>query len=191
MPPAAVEYARGVLTSPFGEERHDPRLASLTLLAGQPGMIADADFLGRYLGLTDAGGTLIASNSTLTGAAPHVVGRYFLVEPEHFGSAVASLLRSGDVGALANLLPFVQQAGVRNPTEVVGALMDQLRKADSGRVAEPALLHTLAAVAPQRLIAEGCSNVAAWLPQARGDLADTLAVSGSSPSTWRRRALSS
>src|SRR5262249_32423648 len=65
------------------------------------------------------------------------------------------------------------------PVVVLDALVARLRRADSGWVAEPPVLQTLAEVAPDRLVADGCPNVAAWLPQARADLAEALGRLGS------------
>lgn len=174
VPAAAVGYASTVLTSTEADENRDPRPAALALLARRPGARSDPEFLAQNLGLSEHGGKAVASPLTLKGVAPHVVGRYFVAEPDRFGAAVATLLRDGDVGALAHVLPSVREAASTNPPVVLAALVARLRQADSGWVAEPPLIRTLAAVAPGRLLADGCPNVAAWLPQARVDLADTL-----------------
>lgn len=174
VPTNAITYAEGVLTSQAAEESRDPRPAALALISRQPGASSNPEFLLRHLGVTDHGGVAVAGPSTLRGVAPHVVGRYFAAEPTRFGQAVATLIVDGDSGALAHVLPSVQEAGTKNPSVVLDALLVRLRRADTGRVADPALLRTLAAVAPDRLLAEGCSNVTAWLPQARANLADTL-----------------
>ena len=179
VPPAAVEYAIRTLDSPAVEENRDPRPAALAVVALRPEARSDPAFLARHLGLTEQDGAVFAGAFTLKGVAPHVVGRYFVAEPERFGPVVASLLRDGDAGVLAHLLPSMREAESRNPAVVLDALVVRLRNADHGRVAELPLLHTLAAVAPDRLLANGCSGMAAWLPQLRADLADTLGRLGS------------
>jgi hypothetical protein len=150
-------------------------------VARRPGARSDPDILAQHLGLAEHRGGLVASPLTLRGVAPYIAGRYLVAEPERFGPVVASLLRDGDASAIAHVLPAVREAAARNPTVVLDALVARLREADSGRVAEPALLRTLAAVAPDRLLADGCPNMAAWLPQARADLADTLGGLGPLP----------
>lgn len=178
VPSFAINFAENAVASPPVEESRDPRPAALALLARQPGARSDPSFLTR-LGLLEKSGEAVASSDTLKGVAPHVVGRYFAAEPTRFGSAVATLLRDGDVSVLAHVLSSIREVGVRNPSAVVNALVTRLRRADSGRVADPALLHVLAAIAPDRLLADGCVNMTAWLPQARADLADTLGGLGS------------
>jgi hypothetical protein len=181
VPPAAIEFANRALNSPAVQGKRDPRPAALAVLASRPGAHSDPDFLARHLGLMEQGGSLVAGPPTLWGVAPHVVGRYFVAEPERFAPAVASLLREGGASVLAHLLPSLREAKSRIPRVVVDAIVARLRKADSGRVAEPPLLHTLAAIAPDRLLTEGCPNIAAWLPQARADLADTVGELGALP----------
>jgi hypothetical protein len=179
VPPAATDYAKGVLASPATAEKHDSRPAALALFARQPAARSDPEFLARHCGLTEHGGAAVPSPLTLIGVVPHVVGRYFVAEPERFGPVVASLLQNGDAGVLANLLPSVREVGTNSPAVVLDALVARLRGFDTGRVAEPPLLRTLAAVAPSRLLAPAYPNLAAWLPQARADLADTLGQLGS------------
>jgi hypothetical protein len=181
VPLAAFEYASGVLTAQAAEENRDPRPAALALAARRPGACSDPNFLAQHLGLTEDSGLLIAGPLTLSAPATHVVGRYFVAEPERFGPVVASLLRDTDTIALAHVLPSVRDVASKNPAVVLDALIARLHKADSGRVAEPPLLHTLAAVAPDRLLLDGCFKMAAWLPQARADLADTLGGLGALP----------
>jgi hypothetical protein len=182
VPPVAIAYARQVLDSAVVDQDRDPHSAALALLARQPGARSDPRFLTRRLGLIEEGGSLVADPTTSGGVVPHVVGRYFAAEPERFARAVASLLQDGDANVIARLLPSVLEVGAKNPALVQAALVARLRWADGGRTAEPPVLHALARVAPDRLLRDGCSNVAAWLPQARADLADTLGeISGTLP----------
>lgn len=181
VPTTALEYATRALNAPVVEGGHDPRHAALTVVARQPGFRSDPDFQDRYLGLTNDGESLVTSEDTFKGVVPHVVGRYFVAEPERFGPAVASLLRDGNTSALAHVLPSVREVGRESPEVVLNALVARLRRADSGTVAEPSVLHTLAIVAPDRLFSNACTNLAAWLPELRADLADTLGGVGELP----------
>ncbi|HEY1376694.1 MAG TPA: hypothetical protein VGF55_07860, partial [Gemmataceae bacterium] len=173
VPAAAVEYASGVLVAQ-AESKPDLEAAAVTLVARLPESRSDAAFLARHLGLTELDGVPVATSPRFASAVPHVVGRWFYSEPERFGPAVASLLGKGDAMAVAQVLPWVRRVGASSPTVVVDGLVTRLRDADGGQVAEPTVLQTLAAVAPNRLLTDGCRNMASWLPQARADLADTL-----------------
>ena len=181
VPVAAVEYAKKVLISLETERTPDLGHSALALVAGQPDTRSSPEFLALHLGLTVDEKSPIASAKTFRGIAPHLVGRYFVDEPERFGQIVASLIRDGDVSAIAHVLPWVRKMADRNPSVVLDALVTRLHAADSGQVAEPAVLQTLATVAPARLLMNGCQNIAAWLPQARADLADTVATLGHLP----------
>jgi hypothetical protein len=174
VPPAAFNFAGDVLASPGCDENSDIRASAIALLSRQPGACLDPTFLANHLGLREHEDETVVSQPTLKGLSPYIIGRYFVAESARFGPAVAELLRKGDSSALARVLPSVRETGAKNPPAVLDALVDRLREADGGRVADTRLLSTLAAVAPGRLLTDGCLKVSAWLPQARADLADTL-----------------
>jgi hypothetical protein len=172
---AAWAYTAEVLASSSGDDTGRVRDAAANLLARRPASRQDPAFLAKYVGLVDRGGTLFPTEPRPAGpVAPHVLGRFFATEPERFGPAVADWITARDEMAAFQLLPFVRGAAASTPAVVTDALLARLRSADRGHTFEPEILRTLAAVAPERLLVEGCEAVAAWLPQARADLADTV-----------------
>ncbi len=174
VPASVAGYAASILDQPATEENGNPH-AALAVVARRPESRTDSDFLSRRLGLVESDGALTAGPTTFNGIVPHVVGRYFASEPERFGQAVASIVAEGDTWALYYVLPSIREAGSGNPPVVIDALLARLRWADSGSTADLPLLHVFSRVAPDRLLADGCHGTDAWLPQARADLADTLA----------------
>ncbi len=69
IPPSGVTYANSSLAQP-ADENPEVYPAALALKARCPGMSSDSDFLSRLLGLSDDGGTLLASSSTLNRSSP-------------------------------------------------------------------------------------------------------------------------
>jgi hypothetical protein len=57
------------------------------------------------------------------GVIPHMVGRYFVTEPEKFGPAVASINSEGTTAALSNVLPAVREAGPKCTPDVIESLV--------------------------------------------------------------------
>jgi hypothetical protein len=172
VPAAVLDRARIMLDEASAVQEGTVH-AALTVIARQPKSRSDFDFLTRRLGLEESDGTFVAGEKTREGVVPHVVGRFFVAEPDRFGAAVTSLIENGDASALSYLLPSIRELGPRNPIGVVDALLARLRQADEGSVADLPLLHLLAEIAPNRLLT-ACAGVDAWLPQARSELANTL-----------------
>lgn len=172
---SVLEYAAEMLASQGGQDVGRVRPAAANLIARRPESRNDSAFLAQHVGLVDRGGILLPTEPRLTGpVAPHVLGRFFATEPERFGPAVAKWIMAGDEMAAFQLLPFIRGAAALTPAVVTDALLSRLRSADRGQTFEPETLSTLAAVAPERLLVEGCGAVAAWLPQARAELADAV-----------------
>ncbi|QEL17605.1 hypothetical protein [Limnoglobus roseus] len=171
----AVRYASGVVTTPAVGDVGGVRAAAVWLVGLQPRSRHDLAFLTTHLGLAEQDGKYVLAGPRPGGrVAPHVVAQYYAADPERFGTAVASLVGDGDEGTIALVLPAVREAANRTPAVVSDALLARLRAADQGYSFEPEVLRALAAVTPDRLLAEGCENVTAWLPQARAELAETL-----------------
>jgi len=175
VPPSLVRYANDLLDEPPTDESRDPRPAALAVCARCRDSSSDGDFLARRLELSlDTDGVTTGPSTPLRGVVPYLVARYFVADPERFARAVAAVISEGSVAALSHLLPSVREVGAECPPVVVNALVARLRKADDGRIAELPLLRIIAAVAPDRLIRDGCSRIGAWLPHARVALADSL-----------------
>lgn len=174
VPASVFEYASAILDHDAGDESWDPRSAALTVLARDPKSRSDDKFLTTRLGLIINDSGVAAGPRSFGGVIPYVVGRYFVTEPERFGPAVVSIISEGNAAALSNLLPAVRKAGPKCTPEVIESLVARLQRAQGGLVAELPLIEALAAVAPERLLMDGCREMQAWLPQARADLADIL-----------------
>jgi hypothetical protein len=114
VPVDLLDYSTDLLDHPPGDDAAQRGSAALVLLSRQPGSRLSVDFLTTRLALIVDTEGLTAGPMTLHGVIPHVVGRYFVAEPERFGRTVAFILIEGGVGALSHH-PFNSRSWAPKP----------------------------------------------------------------------------
>ncbi|MDQ5864459.1 MAG: hypothetical protein M3390_01865 [Chloroflexota bacterium] len=196
-------------------------LHSLEALAYHGYLIEEPDLLVRRLGLRsiprksrkvritqEDRGTMvwdIDPKRSRMEEAGTIIGILYLMHPEQFTQAVASLLRTEDHWGVAVPLMRVLRNGEALlatigrrfvlKREIVSALVYRARRQQTRVSAEKVAFHTLASLAPEQLVRQSWNRLwYKWLPTARTTLAEALGDAqytgaAAAEHAWRARAL--
>ncbi len=137
----------------------------------------DSALLNDALGLVRSPeGWALSTEVKRVSVASFVIGIMYAESAEAFAPAVALLIRESDWLSLSRLVPHLVRDGCVTPSVVIDALVERIRRVQTGRTAEPELFSLLARLAPDRLVEEHWGDFSAWMPQARSEFADALAL---------------
>jgi len=165
-----------------GPETEPGTLPSLSPIAlgalARLGVLAnDSALLGDVLGLVwRAEAWTLSLEVKRVSAASFAIGVMYAENAEAFAPAVAMLIRESDWISLSRLVSHLPRDGYATPAVVIDALVERIRRVQTGRTAEPELFSLLARLAPDRLVGEHWGDFSAWMPQARSEFADALAL---------------
>ena len=150
---------------------------ALGVLARWGALANDSALLNDALGLAwGPEGWTLSTEVKRVAVASFVIGIMYAESAEAFAPAVALLIRESDWLSLSRLFPHLVRDGCATPSLVIDALVERIRRVQTGRTAEPELFSLLARLAPDRLVEENWGDFSAWMPQARSEFADALAL---------------
>ena len=137
----------------------------------------DSALLSDALGLVwSPEGWTLSLEVKRVSSASFAIGVMYAENAEAFAAAVALLIRESDWLSLSRLVSHLPRDGYATPPVVIDALVERIRRVQTGRTAEPELFSLLARLAPDRLVGEHWGDFSAWMPQARSEFADALAL---------------